>query len=296
MDKPLPMTITSSVPHYIRHVVDRLKKEREELVDLSCLLAIMSKNLLVTYYQPILHLDSGTTLGHETLNRPPASPSFLTTECFYEFAGQTRHNLQLERTCRRLSLTGYAQHTAAAGAEDSRLVFVNVNPVMLSHPQYKSGETLALLKELGFRADRVVFELTERQAVKDYSSFERVLSHYREQGFRIAMDDAGTGYNSLKALVHLKPEFIKLDKSLIRGIEHNAEQRMMVQLIRDYAAGSGTAVVAEGIETVEEFRFLRKLRIAYGQGYALGRPELIPVNGTIPASMQENWRDGAGIG
>lgn len=128
---------------------------------------------------------------------------------------------------------------------------------MLNDSRHKSGETLTLLKELGLAPERVVFELTERQAVQDYIGFEKVLSHYREQGFRIAVDDAGSGYNSLKTLVYLKPEFIKLDKSLIRGIHSSREQQELLELVREYAERSSTRVIAEGIETAHELLFCR---------------------------------------
>jgi EAL domain-containing protein (putative c-di-GMP-specific phosphodiesterase class I) len=163
-------------------------------------------------------------------------------------------------------------------------VFVNVHPGVLNDARHKSGETMSLLKELGLAPERVVFELTERQAVQDYIGFEKVLSHYREQGFRIAVDDAGSGYNSLKTLVYLKPEFIKLDKSLIHGIHSSREQQELLELVREYAHRSSTRVIAEGIETVQELHFLQMAGIEYGQGYALGRPAHLPEQGEIPSS------------
>lgn len=162
-------------------------------------------------------------------------------------------------------------------------MFVNVHPGVLNDPRHRSGESLALLKELGLAPERIVFELTERQAVQDYVQFEKVLSHYREQGFRIAVDDAGSGYNSLKTLVYLKPEFIKLDKSLIRGIHHCREQQELLELIREYAERSSTRVIAEGIETAAELHFLQSAGVEWGQGYALGRPTGRPLEGEFPA-------------
>ncbi|MNN73966.1 putative cyclic-di-GMP phosphodiesterase AdrB [compost metagenome] len=97
------------------------------------------------------------------------------------------------------------------------------------------------------------------------------------------MDDAGSGYNSLKTLVYLKPEFIKLDKSLIRGVHSNREQQELLELISEYASRSATRVIAEGIETEEELLYLQMAGIEFGQGYALGRPGDLPVQGAFPS-------------
>ncbi|QSF47033.1 EAL domain-containing protein [Paenibacillus tianjinensis] len=281
------------IPQYLQHLNGRLKGEVKELGQLSALLDIMNNERLDTFFQPILQLRTGRTLGHEVLNRPPASMHFPTTEHFYEFAGRTEQMYRFEQNCRRMSFTRYMERLPRTEAGSGKLVFVNVHPGVLDDARHKSGETLALLQSLGLSPERIVFELTERQAVQDYIGFEKVLSHYREQGFRIAVDDAGSGYNSLKTLVYLKPEFIKLDKSLIRGIHGSREQQELLELVREYAARSATRVIAEGIETAEELLFLQRSGIDFGQGYALGRPAQLPVQGALPpGSIQAAGRGG----
>ncbi|CAH1190788.1 Phytochrome-like protein cph2 [Paenibacillus auburnensis] len=281
------------IPQYLQHLNGRLKGEVKALCQLSALLDIMNNERLDTFFQPILQLRTGRTLGHEVLNRPPASMHFPTTEHFYEFAGRTEQMYRFEQNCRRMSLTRYMERLPRTEAGSGRLVFVNVHPGVLDDARHKSGETLALLQSLGLSPERIVFELTERQAVQDYIGFEKVLSYYREQGFRIAVDDAGSGYNSLKTLVYLKPEFIKLDKSLIRGIHGSREQQELLELVREYAARSATRVIAEGIETAEELLFLQRAGIDFGQGYALGRPAQLPVQGALPpGSIQAAGRGG----
>lgn len=278
----------AALPQYLRYMSRRFRDEVQELGRLSVLLDIMEHELLDTYFQPILHLRSGETLGHEALNRPPASPQFPSTEHFYDFAGRTDQMFRFEQYCRRMSLSRYVERLPEAEAGNGELLFVNVQPGVLYDPRYKSGETVAYLKELALAPERIVFELTERQAVQDYVRFEKVLSHYREQGFRIAVDDAGSGYNSLKTLVYLKPEFIKLDKSLIRGIHTSREQQELLGLVREYAERSSTRVIAEGIETAPELHFLQMAGVEYGQGYALGRPAHRPERGVVPSPVLQN--------
>ncbi|CQR55315.1 EAL domain/GGDEF domain protein [Paenibacillus riograndensis SBR5] len=259
----------------------------KELGRLSALLDIMEQGRLDTFFQPILQLGNGRTMGHEVLNRPPHSAQFPTTEHFYEFAGRTDQMFRFEHYCRRISLSRYMERLPDAESGTDRLVFINVHPGVLNDSRHKSGETLSLLQELNLSPERVVFELTERQAVQDYVGFEKVLSHYREQGFRIAVDDAGSGYNSLKTLVYLKPEFIKLDKFLIRGIHSNREQQELLELISEYASRSATRVIAEGIETEEELLYLQMASIEFGQGYALGRPGYLPEPGAFPSDSPQ---------
>lgn len=273
------------IPQYLQHLQGRMKEGLKELGQLSAVLHIMEKELLDTYFQPILQLRTGETVGHEALNRPPSSALFPTTEHFYEFVGRTEQMYKFEQYCRRMSLNRYVERLPEAGETAGGLIFINVHPGVLDDVRHKSGETLALLKTLGLSPERIVFELTERQAVQDYVGFEKILSYYRQQGFRIAVDDAGSGYNSLKTLVYLKPEFIKLDKSLIRGIHDSREQQELLELVRDYAERSSTRVIAEGIETADELLFLQRAGIEYGQGYGLGRPAHAPVSGIFPPGV-----------
>ncbi|BCG58959.1 EAL domain-containing protein [Paenibacillus sp. URB8-2] len=273
----------AAILHYLRHINIKVKREITELRRLSEFLRVMNQEALSTFYQPIVELATGQTMGHEALNRPPVSQLFHSADIFYEFAAKTEYTSRLDRYCRRVSLTRYVGSASVAGFGGSELLFINVSPGILNDERYKSGETVNLLKQLGLTPSRVVLELTERQAVHDYVGFEKTLAHYRKQGFRIAVDDAGSGYNSLKTLVYLKPEFIKLDKSLIRGINGNREQQHLLGLIREYAQASGTRVIAEGIETEAELKFLREAAIDYGQGYLVGRPESSPAAGCIPA-------------
>lgn len=234
---------------------------------------IMERKSLDTYFQPILKLETGETIGFEVLNRPAVSKQFSTTEIFYDFVGQTDQVFSFECFSRNLSLTRYISRLTKDTRQDVSLIFINVHPHVLLDSNYHSGETLQLLYELGIEPRQVIFELTEKSAVTDFALFEKVLSNYRSQGFRIAIDDVGSGYNSLKTLVYLKPEFIKLDQSLIKNIDQNVEQQKLVTLIIEYAKQSFTKVIAEGIETIYELDYLREKGVHYGQGYVLGKPK-----------------------
>lgn len=232
----------------------------------------MNQSQLTTYFQPIMNLQNGSCLGYEILNRPPLSKQFPSTESFYDFIGRTDEVFAFEQFCREISVKRF--RTSFPQERDIResIIFLNVHPQVLADSHYRSGETLNLLQLHGLSPEQVVLELTEKQAVHDYLEFERILSHYRKQGFRIAIDDVGSGYNSLKTLISLKPDFIKLDKDIIQHADSHPDQQHLVRLLKEFADGSGTSIVAEGIHRDEELHFLCNEGIQYGQRFLLGRP------------------------
>ncbi|PLT31129.1 EAL domain-containing protein [Peribacillus deserti] len=245
---------------------------------------LIEPTAIQTVFQPILSLHTGGTVGYEILNRPPKTSLFPTTEKFYDFVGKSKDVMEVEYFLRDISLERYSEQARSFTAPTSNLLFINIQPQLLENPLYRSGKTLELLSKHGLSPKQIVLELTEKDAVIDYNSFVKVIKHYRQQGYRIAVDDAGTGYNSLKTLVYVKPEFIKLDKSLIRDIDKHSGQQQLVELLLDFALQSNTQVIAEGIENLAELEYLQKLGVHLGQGYALGKPLPILKEGTIPTS------------
>ena len=233
---------------------------------------IIAQEAMNTYFQPIYDVENNITYGFEALNRPRTQQLFENTDVFYEFVGQTDKVFLFECFCRNLSLMRYHQKLVDYPATNDFTIFINIHPNVLLDKNYHSGETRVLLKSLNLSPEQVVFELTERSAVGDFEEFARVLSHYRSQGYRIAVDDVGSGYNSLKTLIYLKPEFIKLDRSLIQNIDQHTAQQQLLTVILNYAIESGTKVIAEGVETEAEYEFLQSVGVHYVQGYAVGRP------------------------
>ncbi|QBP42381.1 EAL domain-containing protein [Paenisporosarcina antarctica] len=243
---------------------------------------LMQAEKIKTFFQPIVSLDKEETVGFEILNRPQSTALFPTTEKFYDYVGQSDNVFIVEGFLRNLSLERYAEQLDQTQGHNKRLIFLNIQPQVLADPAYRSGKTLEILSKYNLSPNQIVLELTEKEAVIDYNQFEKIIENYRKQGFRIAVDDAGTGYNSLKTLVYLKPEFIKIDKSLIRNISDQPEQQHLVELLLEFALQSKTEVIAEGIETLSELRYLQNLGIQMGQGYALGKPTPILSSGYFP--------------
>lgn len=259
-----------------RTLVEESKKDGE-------VKELMLRENFQTAFQPILTLAEGDTIGFEVLNRPKSTAIFPTTEEFYNYVGKSNNVFRIEAFLRNLSLQRYSEQFKKTTTCKNGLIFLNIQPQVLTDSAYRSGTTLDLLEKYELSPDQVVLELTEKEAVTDYAQFEKIIDNYRQQGFRIAVDDAGTGYNSLKTIISLKPEFIKLDKSLIRDIHIQPAQQQLVKLLQEFADQSKTHIIAEGIENCLELDFLKKLGIHFGQGYALGRPDAVLKNGKVPS-------------
>ena len=125
---------------------------------------------------------------------------------------------------------------------------------------------------LGLEPDRIVLEITERTYAVYEGLFREVLSKFRSQNFRIAVDDVGTGYSNLSSLADIEPDYLKFDNVFVRGIDRRQVKQDLLEALMSFARKMHTKVIAEGIETREELRVLQSLGVPYGQGFLLARP------------------------
>lgn len=216
--------------------------------------------LVRTVFQPIVDIQRGAVSGFEMLARFPAARGASPPEWF---AAAREHGVGdlLEA---RLLRTGLATREALPPN-----CFLTVN---LSPEAAVSDEVAAVLDEAG-RLDLVVIEVTEQSAVEDYGTLGRTLERLRDLGAAIAVDDAGAGYASLQHIMRLRPEFIKLDRELVAGLDTDPPKVALVEAMGSFASRIDAWIVAEGIERRGELDALRALRVPLGQGFGLGRPD-----------------------
>jgi EAL domain-containing protein (putative c-di-GMP-specific phosphodiesterase class I) len=206
-------------------------------------------------FQPIVHLASGRTVGHEALTRFRDA-----TRPDRRFADATAVGLglELESACLAAALQASPQ------LPGSGWLSVNVSPdLLLEQTRLKASLRSALRP--------AVIEVTEHVAIEDYGAFRSAVSNLGS-GVRVAVDDAGAGFASFRHILELRPDFVKLDIGLVRGIDHDAIRQALVAGLVYFATASGCQLIAEGIETVAELDRLRSLGVAMGQGFLLGRP------------------------
>lgn len=225
---------------------------------------IQSKEVDI-HYQPIWYLETQSVLGWEGLARGPRNSELQSPGMLFDTAERTGCLLDVERLCRNTAI-----RNANIGMD--QLLFLNISPNILSDPSFRQGETRTVIQEMGLRPEQIVFEITEHHAIQEYQAFRKLIIHYKEQGYQIAIDDVGTGYSGLVTLMQVKPDFVKIDMTMIRGMEKDRTKQDIVRAIHQISNGFSGTVIAEGIETQEELECVMRCGVEYGQGFLLGRP------------------------
>ena len=236
------------------------------------LMRAIANRSLVTYFQPIVDLRAGMPLGYELLSRFH-SPSLPIQQAF-DSAEQCGLAWDLEYACRSTAVEAIS--TLSAELRNLRF-FLNVSPQILSDPRFVAGFTSSLLQSHDIDQKRIVIEVTERESVRDYPQFERLIRHYVNQGFQIALDDFGSGHSSLVTLLSCTPHFLKLDREIVRGVHLDSYRQRLVRSLVDLAASIDTRLVAEGVELWEELQVLVRLGVRYAQGFLFEKPKPHPM-------------------
>ena len=237
---------------------------------MSPLREILEQRRLSALFQPIIDLKSGEFLGFEGLIRGPADSPLHSPINLFGAAEQQGLQLELEMLSRQIVLETFSKLNLPG------YLFLNVSPETLTNPSFKDGQTLAFLKLLGLNPERVIIEITENQPTFDFEGMREALLHYRGMGFKIAIDDLGEGFSSLRLWSELRPEFIKIDMHFVQGVDHDPIKLQFLKSIQHIAESCGTQVIAEGVETEAELRVVKDIGIALGQGYFIARPSPTP--------------------
>ncbi len=240
--------------------------------------AIVRKRDLVVHFQPIVCLTSQSIYGYEGLIRGPADTLFHSPAMLFGAATRFGCLAQLDYLCRELVVVQFARLNL------SGRLFVNVSPVSILHENFREGKTMEWVKKCGINTSRVVIELTETHPVDDMPLMQKALSYYRDMGFRVALDDLGTGYSGLKLWSEIKPDFVKVDRHFIQGVDESRIKQQFLGNIIATATAMGCKIITEGVETEGEYATLRKLGVGLVQGYYFSRPKLVPPS-EIPGTL-----------
>jgi EAL domain-containing protein (putative c-di-GMP-specific phosphodiesterase class I) len=235
---------------------------------------------LVSHFQPIVRATDPTAVfGHECLvrgltpNGGLVPPRDLFTAA--RGAGMLSH---LDRAARQTAIRSAAR--AGAGGH----LFVNFNASSLHAPGYCLRHTVEAVAEAGLDPARMVFEVVEDEEVRDTGWLVEALRVYRWAGFGVALDDVGAGYNSLNLLAHLRPDFVKLDMGLVRGVDRDRYKARVAGKMLELARDLGVRAVVEGVETPGEWEWARSAGADFLQGYLFARPAPLPTR-TSPSAI-----------
>jgi EAL domain-containing protein (putative c-di-GMP-specific phosphodiesterase class I) len=218
---------------------------------------------ITTVFQPVLDLRTRHVVGFEALSRGPAGTEVESPEVMFEIARDFDLVWDLEALCidnirpwlRELCDRGY--------------LFFNLESQFIQQLQQRGTDVFDAFFEC---KHQVVIEVTERSAIRDYRTFRRTLHDLKAMGFRIAIDDCGSGYATLEAVAELQPDYLKVGHSLFDGLDHDPIRRRLVELVARCAETIGAGTVAEAIETEEQLRVCLDLGIHLGQGFYFAQP------------------------
>ncbi|MBO6676572.1 MAG: EAL domain-containing protein [Rhizobiales bacterium] len=243
-------------------VAERIKHERQLDAKKQAIEAAIETDRFQLVFQPIVSLSNGSIQGFESLSRfssePYRPPNLWFSDAQSVGLGTKLECLAIQRALDQIKLI-----------TDSAYVSLNISPDNVMTDTFKS--LFAGRRDLS----RLMLEITEHSQVRDYQALLRALQPLRERGLKLAVDDAGAGYASLTHIIQLNADVIKLDMSLVRGIDSDNAKRSLAAGMVMFAREMGIKVIAEGIETNAERDTLKGLGIFAGQGFLLGRPNPI---------------------
>jgi EAL domain-containing protein (putative c-di-GMP-specific phosphodiesterase class I) len=244
---------------------ERIRRERHAEFE-----RILLEKRITCHYEPIVQIKDLTVIGYEGLARGPVGTPLQHPIPLFDTAEAVGLDYELDCLCRELALKG--ARDLPRGAK----LFLNCLPASVHDPVFQPPRIREALEGLGLGPADLVLEISERQAITSYAVFRDAIATFAELGFGIAVDDMGAGYSSLATALELRPGFLKIDRSLITGIDGDPPRQELVRAMQVLAQRTGAMVVAEGIESEAELEALIDLGIDCGQGFLFGRGGPLP--------------------
>ncbi len=241
--------------------MDKIAAEKDNIMD------ILESNSLTVHFQPIHSLE-GKILGHEALARFKGDSRFLNIAALFDAAIRTDTISSLDILCRENALRA----ASSLMKDKDTCLFMNICPETLLSATRQPGMTDELADRCGISREKIILEITEETAIRNYPLFKNAVSYYRDKGYKIALDDFGTGYGGLKMLSVIRPDFVKIDRHFISHIDRDFVNLALVESVTLLCHRLGMKVVAEGIERAEELTFAKSMGIDFFQGFLMGRP------------------------
>ncbi|BCN94101.1 diguanylate phosphodiesterase [Thiomicrorhabdus immobilis] len=236
----------------------------------SELLDIVDNRKLQCVFQPIVDLKRKKVCAFEGLVRGPFKSVLYHPLNLFKVAEEQGVLYEMDTFARISTIQAFAKQVS----QDEHLhLFLNISINAVMNPAHQKGLTLEALEVFGIPPDRVVIEITELQPVDNFEAFVSAINYYRSIGFKVAIDDLGSGYNGLRIWSEVRPDFVKIDRHFVSDIHLHEDKRYFMETLMTLAKSTNTRVVAEGVETEQELEVLMKLGIDLVQGYLFKKPE-----------------------
>lgn len=230
---------------------------------------LLSGNRLTAHFQPIVNFTARKIFAYEALCRTVGPNPFDSIDQIFSSAKECGMMLEIDMRCRENGISLFAEQSTE---NHHSLLFLNISPTSLLHPDHSAGTTGLLANRHGINRQDIVLEITEQEAVSNYQLFRKAVDHYRSKGFRIAIDDFGAGYGGLKMLSVLEPDFVKIDRHFFRDTQKGNINYTLIDSIATACHRIGIEVIAEGIEQESDLKVCQEVGIDLAQGYLIARP------------------------
>jgi len=249
----------------------------------NILASIIEEQQLTAFFQPIYSTTSNELYGYEALIRGPSDSPLHSPQALFDSALEFGLLSELELLCRKISIARFVELSL------SGKLFLNISPMVFLQTDHPYGKTLSYLHKHKLKPAQVVIELSEKYPIDSPELLQKALLHYRHLGFQIAVDDLGAGYAGLKLWSEVKPNFVKIDRYFINQCNQDPVKREFIKSILNLGQSINAKVIAEGIETEDEFEQLQELGMSLFQGYLFARPEPFPTK-ALPDILQNHAR------
>lgn len=265
------MKMTASIEFKINEQEWNSLENFKSYTDADWIDSILDESHLNMHFQPIITSD-GHIFGYELLARfHDDDGKIIYPDVVFPAAKVRGRTFALDRICRMFAVKQIDRLMS------NQKVFINFIPTAIYSPEHCLRTTTLIAQRLNVDPKRIVFEVVETEKIDDLNHLKTILHYYQNHGFQYALDDVGAGYNTLDVLEELKPPYMKLDMDYAQGISMNVEKQTVAIAFLEKAAQSNSIPLAEGIETIEDFNWLKENGYQLFQGYLFGKPEPEPL-------------------
>jgi EAL domain-containing protein (putative c-di-GMP-specific phosphodiesterase class I) len=238
------------------------------------LIKVLLSGRIRAVYEPIVDAKNLTVFAYEALSRGPEGTPLNSPLELFGLAERTDLVFDLDCHCRKSALEGAVDFPAGTK------LFLNVRPSAFHDPSFQPDELCRTLERCRLAPADVVFEISEQESIENFSIFRRARDDYGAIGFQFALDDTGSGYASFQSVMELSPEFIKVDRAFVTGIDGDPGRQAILHGFQTIADRIDARIVGEGLDTLEELATLRDLGIQFGQGWLFGKPTPLRAEGS----------------
>jgi diguanylate cyclase (GGDEF)-like protein len=222
-------------------------------------------------YQPIVDMQTGTTLGFEALLRNFSEIGFESIDDVFDFAYLNDSLFTIDINLRKKAVKKLID---SGLFHNETMLFYNLDNRILTSKDYEFGKTIELLNEFNIKASMVCFEVSEKHYIECSEYLTEIMRNYKKQGFSIAIDDFGIKFSGLEYIYHFEPDFVKVDRFFISDINKNHKKRLFAEHVISLCSKLGIRTIAEGIETEQELKECKDMGFNFVQGYFIEKPQI----------------------